>query len=268
MPKTAAAEQKPDDRDLTQVANLTEEMKVLRLIAALNKVQAVLTPASKDATNPHFKSKYATLASSWEAVRKPLADNGFAVVQTPIMVEGGAVNLHTVLYHIDGANIDCFYPVVYGPAAAPALGAALKYARRYSLETLIGVTTADDAEDDDGNKAPAPPAQRQQVQRTPNPPAPATIEGARPTLKDQAVSYITSIEAAKTWDEFMAAIAAAGDLVERIRAADKSGQWVTRINEVVGKKRDTLETPETKHDEDGAVIEGAVDNPVDNEPGA
>lgn len=91
---------------------LTDEQKTLRLILALNKVQAALSAAKKDATNPHFKSKYATLASVWEAARKPLTDNGFAVVQIPVMQDAGAVSLHTILYHIDGANIDCMYPVV------------------------------------------------------------------------------------------------------------------------------------------------------------
>lgn len=223
--------------------NLTDEQKTLRLILALNKVQAALSAAKKDATNPHFKSKYATLASVWEAARKPLTDNGFAVVQIPVMQDAGAVSLHTILYHIDGANIDCMYPVVYGPCAAPSLGAALKYARRYSLETVIGITTDDDVEDDDGNKAPAPPPQqpRQQIERAPAAPPPARMPGARPTLQDQATAYITAVEAAKTWDDFMGVIAQAGDLVERIRAADKSGKWITKINEVVEARRDALE---------------------------
>lgn len=224
--------------------------KIQRLVIALGRVQGAMAAAPKDATNPHFKSKYATLASVWASARKPLAENGFAVVQQTIPGEAGAVMLHTVLYHRDGANIDMLYPVVYGQCTAQALGAALKYARRYSFETIIGVTTDDDPEDDDGNKAPAPPPPRQQapaqVQRAPNPAPAATIQGARPTLQDQATAYISKVEGTKTWEEFMAVLAEAGDLVERVRVADKSGKWVTRINEIVREKRDTLEVPPEK----------------------
>ena len=51
------------------------------IYAALAKAQAVMAGAKKDANNPHYKSKYADLASVWEACRKALTDNGIAVIQ-------------------------------------------------------------------------------------------------------------------------------------------------------------------------------------------
>lgn len=226
------------------------EEKIQRLVLALSRVQGAMEAASKDATNPHFKSKYATLASVWKAARKHLRDNGFAVVQLTVPGEGGSVMLHTILYHCDGANIDSFYPVVYGPCAAPALGAALKYARRYSLEAMIGATTDEDPEDDDGDKAPVP-APRQAPKPSNAPSAPAAP--AQPPLKDQATAFITKVDAAKTWEQFMEAVADAGDLLERVRLADKTGKWVARINDIVAERRLSLEPPGDAPPEGGAA---------------
>mgnify|MGYP003672586164 CR=1 FL=1 len=52
------------------------------LAAALSKAQADITGALKDSSNPFFKSKYADLASCWDACRKQLAANNLAVIQT------------------------------------------------------------------------------------------------------------------------------------------------------------------------------------------
>jgi hypothetical protein len=51
------------------------------LAKALAAAQAELEPAKRDATNPHFRSKYADLSACWDAVRAPLARHGLAVSQ-------------------------------------------------------------------------------------------------------------------------------------------------------------------------------------------
>lgn len=53
--------------------------KIDQLAAALVKVQAQVSTVAKDSSNPFYKSKYASLDAVWEAVRKPLTDNGLAV---------------------------------------------------------------------------------------------------------------------------------------------------------------------------------------------
>jgi len=53
---------------------------IAALAAALSKAQATMTSAKKDSTNPHFKSRYADLASIWDACREPLTKNGLAIV--------------------------------------------------------------------------------------------------------------------------------------------------------------------------------------------
>ena len=76
------------------------------LAAALSKAQAEMSGAKKDSENPHFRSKYADLASVWDACRIPLTKNGLAVVQSPRLVSAGEtgwlVEVETTLLHTSG----------------------------------------------------------------------------------------------------------------------------------------------------------------------
>jgi hypothetical protein len=120
------------------------------LAAALAKAQGQIKGATKDVTNPHFKSKYADLASVWEACRKPLSDNGLSVVQfTQILGEDNHTVLITKLLHASGESIEGMTPLLMGKQDMQALGSALTYARRYGLAAIVGVAP----EDDDGNAA-------------------------------------------------------------------------------------------------------------------
>lgn len=123
------------------------------LAAALVKAQAAMKPASMNKINPHFKSKYADLASVIESVRKPLTDNGLAFTQT-ISFYGeadGSVSgtlLHTTILHTSGQWLRSDYPLPAN-ATPQQMGAALTYARRYSLSGITG-TAADDDLDGEG----------------------------------------------------------------------------------------------------------------------
>lgn len=122
------------------------------LSAAMAAAQGDMKPAVKDATNPHFKSKYADLSSVFEAVRGPFKANGLSVWQELGNAEGG-VTVTTRLVHKSGQWVE-FGPL-YVPAGkqdAQGLGSAATYARRYGLASALGVC-AD--EDDDGNAATA-----------------------------------------------------------------------------------------------------------------
>jgi len=129
------------------------------LIAALAKAQAEMKHAVFDSKNPHFKSRYASLASVIDAVRGPLTRHGIAYVQR-VTTTPDAVGVETVLLG-HGAQIETGTVLV--PLSAPtahALGSALTYAKRYSLAAACGIS-AD--EDDDGNAA------TQQSQSAPEP---------------------------------------------------------------------------------------------------
>jgi hypothetical protein len=120
------------------------------LSAAMASAQGEMKPAIKDATNPHFKSKYADLSSVFEAIRAPFAKHGLSVWQELGNAEGG-VTVTTRVVHKSGQWVE-FGPLVVpaGKQDAQGLGSAATYARRYGLAAALGVV-AD--LDDDGNAA-------------------------------------------------------------------------------------------------------------------
>jgi hypothetical protein len=71
---------------------------ISEIATAMNKAQAQLGGAVKDAANPFFKSKYADLASVVKAVKQPFADNGLSYVQFPIS-EDNRIGIVTRLMH-------------------------------------------------------------------------------------------------------------------------------------------------------------------------
>ena len=124
---------------------------IAELAAALCAAQAEMRPAPKDSVNPHFKSKYADLASLWDTIREPLTKNGLAVVQTfsPEHAEGELI-LTTILMHKSGQSIQSTMRMPLPKRDPQGLGSATSYARRYALAAMVGATSD---EDDDGNAA-------------------------------------------------------------------------------------------------------------------
>lgn len=91
--------------------------------------------------------RYAPLASGLEIVRKTLGGQQIAVAQTTdIDRANGLINLTTILMHTSGEWIASDWPVcALSEASAPRrMGAALTYARRYALFTLVGIAGEDD----------------------------------------------------------------------------------------------------------------------------
>jgi len=107
--------------------------------------------AIKDTANPYFKSKYADLASVWEACREPLSKNNIAVIQPLHQSEKEEILLETVLMHSSGQWVSSMIQIPVTKADAQGYGSALTYARRYGLSAMVGVAP----EDDDGNAAAA-----------------------------------------------------------------------------------------------------------------
>src|SRR3990172_7771323 len=124
--------------------------QINELATALSKVQARIRGASKDSTNPFFKSKYADLTSVWEACRDLLTVNGLSVVQTNVPSEAG-VTLVTTLMHTSGQWIQGSLFIKPSKDDPQGFGSAMTYARRYALAAIVGVAP----EDDDANAASA-----------------------------------------------------------------------------------------------------------------
>lgn len=120
------------------------------LFAALAKAQGEIGGAKKDTANPFHKSKYADLASVWEAIREPFSKNGLSIVQEPFDGPEGCVGLRTTLGHTSGAQMTSAFTQKLKDATNPqVVGSALTYMRRYALMAVAGVAPVDD----DGNEA-------------------------------------------------------------------------------------------------------------------
>ena len=139
------------------------------IAAALAKAQAELTNPEKAlvatirASNPRDQDqtfRYAALSSGLDIVRKALGGHEIATVQaTAIDNEAGLIRLTTTLAHSSGEWLSSEWPVCpIGETATPRrMGAALTYARRYALFTLVGIAGEDDLDAPDLNlKAGAP----------------------------------------------------------------------------------------------------------------
>jgi hypothetical protein len=119
-----------------------------QLVGALAKAQGQMEGAKKDAANPFFKSKYADLASVWDAIREPLSANALAVIQFPRSTEEG-VEIETLLAHESGEWVAETLTLPVGKYDPQGIGSAITYAKRYSLQAMAGIPS----EDDDGNAA-------------------------------------------------------------------------------------------------------------------
>jgi hypothetical protein len=105
--------------------------------------------------------RYAPLSSGLDIVRKTLGKHEIATVQTTA-IDAGMVNLTTTLAHASGEWIASDWPVcsIAETANPQRMGAALTYARRYALFTLVGIAGEDDLDAPDlcGPRSPTPPA--------------------------------------------------------------------------------------------------------------
>lgn len=119
--------------------------QINEIAKALAAAQSEMKAAKKDATNPFFKSGYATLESVSDACLPALNKHGIAVTQTTARLgDGSLVTLETTLIHSSGQWIGSVYPVHPTKNDPQSLGSAITYARRYSLAAIAGVTVSDD----------------------------------------------------------------------------------------------------------------------------
>ena len=142
------------------------------IAAALAKAQAELANPEKAlvatirSSNPREQDqtfRYAALSSGLDIVRKALGGHEIATVQTTaIDPEAGLIRLTTTLAHSSGEWLSSEWPVcaVSDTATPRRMGAALTYARRYALFTLVGIAGEDDLDAPDLNLKVEPAAGR------------------------------------------------------------------------------------------------------------
>lgn len=167
--------------------SLRYSSSIASLTGALAKAQGEFGKVLKDITakiqtknGGSYSYQYADLASVLEAIRKPLADHGLAIMQ-PTSCNGDKVNITTILSHESGEWISSslVLPVEPNNDRQPfvqAVGSTVTYGKRYALCGLLGISS--EADDDGNNTGPRsnatrpngvnrqPPAQQPQNQQT------------------------------------------------------------------------------------------------------
>jgi len=177
----------------------------------------------------HFR--YAPLSSGLAIVRKTLGQHEIATVQsTAIDQTAGIVNLTTVLAHSSGEWIASDWPVcpIAETARPHRMGAALTYARRYALFTLVGIAGEDDVDAPDLIE-PAPEAENLRINSK------TAGNGARQTGWDRPAGRgrTNKSTSASPQSELSAALSASlrAELlreIEGLSAADDAALWAQR----------------------------------------
>jgi hypothetical protein len=175
--------------------------------------------------------RYAPLSSGLEIVRKALGQHEIATVQTTAIDQTtGIVNLTTVLAHSSGEWIASDWPVcaIAETARPHRMGAALTYARRYALFTLVGIAGEDDLDAPDLTD-PAPETEKPGLKSKSGEIAGQQTASGRPTRRGSAKkSASASLES-----DLSAALSASlqAELlreIEGLSAADDAALWAQR----------------------------------------
>ena len=161
---------------------------IAELAKAMATAQGEIENASKNAKNPHFKSKYADLAEVLNTVRPVMSKHGISISQFPAF-EQGIASVETIVMHASGEWLSGISSAPVTKQDAQGVGSALTYLRRYSLAAIAGIAQ----EDDDGNSAVGGGQRQQQA------PAPKAFDF------DGAVSAIKSAKTADTINKYVQA---------------------------------------------------------------
>ena len=203
---------------------------VAALASALAKAQAELVNPEKSLTASIRTSRpgegersfrYAPLSSGLDIVRKTLGQHEIATVQTTaIDPAAGMVNLTTTLAHASGEWIASDWPVcpIAETANPQRMGAALTYARRYALFTLVGIAGEDDLDAPDlcdAPRSPAPPADERSLKPGHGLPP---MQQRRHGIHGERPSTLEPEQSAALREKLLTAL-------EKITSADSAALW-------------------------------------------
>jgi hypothetical protein len=177
----------------------SESIKALAKALVLAKSE--MEAPTKDKTNPHFKSKYADLASLKSSYQGALTKAGLSVVSA-LGLKDTVLTLTTTVVHADTAEFMASdFPIPAG-LKAQEIGSAVTYGRRYNVSCLLDIVAEDD---DDGNAASSPKA----PEKNPKIEARAPVtEAPKPSELTQdertKISYLAKTKGITKQDEFAA----------------------------------------------------------------
>lgn len=133
-----------------------ESEDIKELAAALSKAQGQYKPLGENRENPYFKSSYADLDGIFRATRAALSLNGLSFSQQIKNTDEGQTILHTKLMHASGQWIESRNRVIPVKNDMQTLGSTLSYLKRYAALAILGISSTNDAEDDDAEVAMVP----------------------------------------------------------------------------------------------------------------
>lgn len=175
---------------------------IKNLAAALMLFHVKVDKVAKDATNPFFKNKYASLSNILDVINDPLNESNLTFCQFPTDTNG----LTTILMHSEsGEYIQATYEMQPTKNDPQGRGSAITYQRRYALAAILGLNIDDD---DDGNAASAPHN---------NPPAPQANDDKK-WLNKTAADKVTLT---KEWLQVVDALTTGKRNLEQIKNAFK-----------------------------------------------
>ena len=121
-----------------------------QLNASFVKALGELRNVAKNAVNPHFRNRYASLDAILDDVRPILAS--LPISQEPLF-EDGKAGVVTRIIHESGESRESTLLLPIKDQTAQGVGSALTYAKRYAISSILGITADDD---DDGELASKP----------------------------------------------------------------------------------------------------------------
>jgi ERF superfamily. len=228
------------------------------IAAALAKAQAKLVNPEKSLTatirldrrgETERSFRYAPLSSGLEIVRKTLSEFEIATIQTTGIEPGtGIVNLTTTLAHASGEWIASDWPVCQlADLESPRrMGAALTYARRYALFTLVGIAGEDDLDAPDlhdgpeSNQTKVGAASASAISGRPVSDGSSPIRGNRRLNSTIPKPLLAEEDSARLRDQCLAELA-------NLSSAEQSADWARRIL----KLKNTLRAEDAKLVEEG-----------------
>lgn len=157
---------------------------------ALTKWQEKKPSVDLDGNNPHFKSKYATLANIIKTIQPILAECGLTYVQT---VNGG--NISTILMHPESDGLLVSERPIPDFNKVQDEGSFITYQKRYQLSALLGIATESDTDGegvDKGGSTAKPRATETQMTYAMNNPEKGMPAGNRQVLDTMLTKYTLS----------------------------------------------------------------------------
>lgn len=156
-----------------------------QLAAALVAFQGQVTTIAKTRiaeietkSGRRYCYKFADLSDVWEAIRKPLHDNGLAVTQPlTTATTAGCMAIRTIIWHSSGQSLSEVVEFTTAGKTPQEIGSVITYMRRYALTSALGLDTDID---DDGNAA-------NKLEPPRNDPAEKARAALRQLVKDQGL---------------------------------------------------------------------------------